>query len=429
VPEFSPHTTPARYLTADVPGTGGVLKQRPEDFIVEELPAYEPCGEGEHLYLFVQKVNMATMHVVRLLADHFGVRRDAVGVAGLKDKAAVTTQLFSVHAPGRRPEDFPAFEHRDATVLWVDRHTNKLRRGHLKGNRFIIRIRGAPAGRVVHAQRSLALLQRLGAPNRIGTQRFGILGNNHRVGRALLLGDHRGALDELLGPSAERPEIQPEARRLYAEGKYPEAMAALTGGSHTERRVLAALARGAKPRDALRAIEPLEHGFYITALQSAVFNAVLDARIEDGTLGALVEGDLAFKHDSGAVFPVTAETLADAGASLANRALRMELSPSGPMWGPEMPRASGPVDAAEVAALAGAGLTPDGLAGLDRRAVKSMVGQRRPLRVPLTYPDIEAGVDERGDYIKCVFELPRGAFATSVMQEIMKTAVAEEGGE
>src|SRR5690606_17358918 len=129
------HPPPAPpYLTAAIPGAGGRLKVRPEDFLVEEIPAYEPSGEGEHIYLFVEKRNHSTMHVVRLLADHFGVRRDAVGFAGLKDKFAVTRQLFSVHVPGRRPSDFPAFERPGIVVHWADLHANKLRRGHLKGN-------------------------------------------------------------------------------------------------------------------------------------------------------------------------------------------------------------------------------------------------------------------------------------------------------
>ncbi len=430
-PSFDPHIIPTRYLTADIPGTGGVLKQRDDDFIVEELPAYHPSGEGEHLYLWVQKRHMSTMHVARLLADHFKVRRDAVGIAGLKDKVAITTQMFSVHLP-KKDATFGAFEHENIQILWTDRHANKLRRGHLIGNRFIIRIRNTTAAKVVYAKKALTALARLGVPNRIGTQRFGMLANNHIVGRALLLKDFQGAIDALLGPSPSSPENQHEARRLFAEGKFDEALAAFPHGCHTERRLLSLLARGAPADQAVRAIERLDFGFYITAFQSAVFNTLLDARIESGRLASLEDGDLAFKHDSGAVFPVAADMPADDRAALAARLQSLEISPSGPMWGKDMTRAAGPIADAERAALESTGVTEATFNAMSRRDLETMVGQRRPMRVPLTFPDVEAGVDDRGDYIKCVFELPRGSFATTAMQEIMKTnpaALAAESDE
>ena len=426
MPEFEPHFRPTKYLTDAVPGIGGVLKQRDEDFIVEELPAYEPCGEGEHLYLFVQKRHMATMHAVRLLAEHFGVKREAVGFAGLKDKVGITTQLISIHLPGKKDSDFTSFEHPNIGVLWMDRHTNKLRRGHLAGNRFVIRVRGAGVGKVVYAHKSLAMLAAMGAPNRIGVQRFGMLRNNHTVGRALLLGDSKDALDALLLPHPEFPDIQPEARRLYSEGKYEEAMRAMTGGSHTERRVLAALARGASPAHAVGAIERIDYSFYITAFQSAVFNEILEERIAVGWLAALGDGDLAFKHDSGAVFPVGAGMSEAERVVLDERLRKLEISPSGPMWGPEMTRAAAEVGEHERRALEATGVTVARLESLNSRDVEAMVGQRRPMRVPVRLPDVEAGVDEHGEYIKCVFELPRGAFATTVLQEIMKGDVGSE---
>lgn len=426
VSDFDPHLTPTRYLTSDVPGVGGVLKVRPEDFLVEEIPSYEPCGSGEHLYLWIQKINMSTMHVVRILADHFEVRRDAVGFAGLKDRMAVTTQLFSIHLPGKSENDFGVFGHPGITILWIDRHANKLRRGHLKGNRFVIRIRGTSASRVVHAHRAIAQLARLGVPNRIGVQRFGMIRRNHMVGRALLKRDHQGVLDAMLGPCDEFPNMQPEARALYAQGKFQEAIVALPGAAHTEKRVLAALARGASASKAVHMIEPSDADFFLTAMQSAVFNGVLDARIAAGLHDRLLAGDLAFKHDNGAVFAVHDALPADAQAALDERLMRLEISPSGPMWGVEMTRPTGKPLEIELEALAAAGLSEQALAETTKRARESLAGKRRPLRVPLTMPDVEAGVDEHGEYIKCVFELPRGSFATSALQEIMKTDVAEE---
>lgn len=80
-------------------GLGGVLKERPEDFIVEEIPSYDPSGEGEHLYLGVQKTNMPHTEMLGVLCRHFGVDESAIGFAGMKDRVAVTQQSVSVHLP------------------------------------------------------------------------------------------------------------------------------------------------------------------------------------------------------------------------------------------------------------------------------------------------------------------------------------------
>lgn len=419
-PQFDTHVQPPRYLTHDIPGTGGVIKQRPTDFLVEELPAYDLSGEGEHVYLFVEKTNVSTLHMVRLLARHFGVATGAVGFAGLKDRLGVTRQLVSVHVPGKKPEDFPAFAHEGIAILWVDRHSNKLRRGHLKGNQFIIRIRDVDPGRVVHAHRTLRVLTQHGAPNRIGYQRFGLLQRNHEIGRAIILRDYQGVLDALLGlPAAPAwcPDSQRAARDHYAHGRFVEALEAMPRSMHSERRALSSLARGRSIKNAAHTIERAELGFFVTAFQSAVFNAVLDARIIAGTYQQLLEGDLAFKHDSGAVFPITPEALSP---ELAARALALDISPSGPMWGPRVTRASGIPGAIELDALTNSGLALCDLDRIDALGTDSIEGKRRPLRVPIAYPEVEGGRDEHGDYIKVRFELPRGAFATSVLQEIMK---------
>ncbi len=213
------------------------------------------------------------------------------------------------------------------------------------------------------------------------------------------------------------PDLQVEARRLYQKGDYAAALHTFVHEARTERRVLGVLMRGGTAQKALHAIERAEEEFFLTALQSAVFNTVLDTRLIEGTLGTFKLGDLAFKHDNRAVFAVRPEEL---GPTLTERAARFEVSPSGPMWGHEMTRAAGAVDVAEVAALESAGVT---VADLDRFAQRRrgrLTGARRPLRVPLTDPDVEGGIDEHGHYVRVVFDLPRGAFATTVLREIMK---------
>ena len=89
------------YLTRDFPGIGGTIKQRPEDFFVQEIPLYEPSGEGEHVYCEIQKVGLTTFEAVYRCRRRWACRR-AVGYAGLKDARAVTRQVFSI--AGTTPE-------------------------------------------------------------------------------------------------------------------------------------------------------------------------------------------------------------------------------------------------------------------------------------------------------------------------------------
>ncbi|MGQ0628104.1 MAG: tRNA pseudouridine(13) synthase TruD [Phycisphaerales bacterium] len=412
------HVVPLRLLTEDLPGTGGVIKQRPEDFLVEEIPAYDPCGEGEHIYLMVQKTSLSTLQMVSIIARHFRVRPSAVGYAGLKDKHAITRQAISVHVPGKTAADFPLLHHPKLTILGAVNHTNKLRRGHLLGNRFAIKVRGTEATRVVRAQRILQRLEVQGVPNRLGEQRFGHAGNNHEIGRAILLGDHQVACDELVAPAGDDRPDHLVARERYLARDFAGAADLLPPGAETETALLRALARGATPRQAVESIGPMERSFYVTSFQSAIFNALLEARGNDGTLDRLLLGDLAYKHENGAVFSVDGTVLADPTTS--ERLARLEVSPSGPMWGPELTTAGGAVGEAERQALDATGVTPDHLAVFAQQVSETVQGKRRALRVPLLYPQVEGGADEHGPYVKCVFELPAGSFATVVMREVIK---------
>jgi tRNA pseudouridine13 synthase len=195
----------ARRLDAE--GIGGRIKERPEDFLVEELPLYEPTGAGEHLMLRVQKTGLAHGEMIRRIARHFGVREREIGCAGMKDRQAVTMQTITVHTPRTfGPDD--VIDSRIA-VHWAARHTSKIRRGHLAGNRFSIKIRGVDPLKAPSAARRLRELARRGAPNFVGPQRFGYRRNNHIIGILLLRKEWQAALDELLGAGGSRfPEHQ-----------------------------------------------------------------------------------------------------------------------------------------------------------------------------------------------------------------------------
>jgi tRNA pseudouridine13 synthase len=174
-------------LTPDVPGVGGRIKAEPEDFEVEELPAYEPCGSGDHLFLWVEKRDMGAEYFARQVARRLGLPNGEVGTAGLKDRRAVTRQWVSV--PAVAEARLPDLEGDGVRVLRVGRHGNKLRPGHLHGNRFRVLIRGADPAAAPHADTVLARLHAEGLPNFYGPQRFGRDGETLTLGVALLRGE------------------------------------------------------------------------------------------------------------------------------------------------------------------------------------------------------------------------------------------------
>jgi len=177
------------YISAHLPGTGGRLRARLEHFVVEEIPAYEPVGEGEHTILWITKRGQTSTYVRDALAKLFGIHKEDVGLAGMKDRHAVTTQAFSVprvppeEAVARIREALP-----DIHVHWAKRHTNKLKPGHLRGNRFRITVVDVVEDAFERAQAIADYLRQVGVPNYYGVQRFGREGDNALRGREVLQG-------------------------------------------------------------------------------------------------------------------------------------------------------------------------------------------------------------------------------------------------
>ena len=144
-------------LTHDLPGTGGRIKEQPDDFIVEEIPLYLPSGEGTHLFLLIEKRNVTTFRAIQLLARRLGRNQREFGVAGLKDAAAVTRQYVSIEHVA--PEEVDGLDLPGIKVVDRTMHRNKLKRGHLKGNRFSVVIRDPFAG---SEERARAVLDGVG---------------------------------------------------------------------------------------------------------------------------------------------------------------------------------------------------------------------------------------------------------------------------
>ena len=180
-------------LTADLPGTGGTIKGQLEDFVVDEIPAYSPSGEGEHLFVRVEKRGLTTEAVAGILARAGGVNRRDVGWAGRKDKWAVTTQWFSLPAAAEALEQI---DQEGLRVLEATPHTNKLRTGHLKGNHFRVVVRGVVDDAEARANAVLERIRAQGLPNLYGPQRFGRDGQNPSIVIGWLTGQGKPPRDK-----------------------------------------------------------------------------------------------------------------------------------------------------------------------------------------------------------------------------------------
>ena len=401
-------------LTKDFPGIGGSLKGRAEDFFVQEIPLYEPSGAGEHVYCEIQKVGLTTFDAVSRIADALRVPTNDIGYAGLKDARAVTRQVLSIR--GTTEDAVMGLSGRipGLTVLWAARHGNKLRLGHLAGNRFAIKVRDVTPTDVVKLKEPLAEIQRRGLPNYFGEQRFGRRGDNDLLGAALVRGDDAELLSVLLGrPDSDVDEGQDhQARAMFDRNDLEGAMRAWPRRAGMERRVLARLIKTGRPGAAVRAIDERLRRLWVSALQSRLFNDVLALRVEGGTFDRLLEGDLAYKHANGACFLVK-----DVAAEQP-RAEAFEVSPSGPLFGYRMTLPEGEALRVEQEAFDAAGLTAQDFRS---RAIGKVKGARRPLRVKPADVELAAGVDDHGAHVTVAFTLPPGSFATVLLGELMKT--------
>jgi len=392
------------YLTTQIPGTGGLIKETPEDFLVEEIPLYAPCGEGEHLYLQVEKQGLTTFAMMERLARALGVKERDMGYAGLKDARATTRQTVSI--PGVLPEQIQGLNLEGVRILSATLHGNKLRPGHLAGNRFAIRVRQVEGDALEAARATLGALQEVGVPNLFGQQRYGSLGNSHLVGRALLRKEYEAAAGQVLGDPARISNARwRQGAERFAAGDLEGALAALPPRMRNERALIRDLLAGRPAGKAVLGLPRKLLRLYLSAYQSSLFDRLVAMRL--ATLGTLWPGDLAYKHGNGACFTV------EEPAAEQPRADRLEISPSAPLFGYKVTLAGGQAGILEEALLEKESLRTEDFR-LERGL--SMEGERRPLRVPLT----GAEVRQEGDDLLLGFGLPRGSYATSVLREIMK---------
>lgn len=313
------------------------MRTQPEDFVVDEDLGFEASGEGEHLLLRIEKRGANTSWVAGQLARWAGVPEHGVGYAGMKDRHAVTRQSFSVHIPARRAPPLESLAVEGVQVLSAHWHKRKLPRGALRGNRFHVLLREVQGEREAIEARLHAIAAR-GFPNAFGAQRFG-----------------RG------GGNLER------ARALFA---------------------------GARVRRS-------ERGMLLSAARSALFNAVLEQRVEQGSWERGLDGEVWMLDGRSSIFgpePPSPE--------LAARSASLAIHPTGPLWGRGELPSTGEARALERAVADGHGDIARGLeqAGLDqeRRALRARAGD-----LAWEFPEPRM--------LELRFFLSRGSYATALL--------------
>lgn len=313
-----------------------------EDFRVEEIDGFEPSGQGEHLLLTIEKRGLNTADVAARLARWAGVRDVAIGYAGLKDRHAVTRQRFTVHLPGRDAPDVATLGDDALRVVASHRHSRKLPRGALAGNRFELVLREVAGDAALIDARLQAIAAR-GVPNYFGGQRFGRAGDNVAQALAMFAG-----------------------RRVRRE----------------------------------------ERSLLLSAARSELFNRVLAERVRRDAWDAGLDGEVWMLDGRRSVFGPEVAT-----AELQARCAAFDVHPTGPLWG------RGPLRTAEAARR----LEEAVLDGGDARALREgleaagMEQERRSLRMrpaAMSWDRPGPGV------LRLVFELPPGAYATTVLAEL-----------
>jgi tRNA pseudouridine13 synthase len=327
-----------------VPPASGLLRTEPEDFVVEEDLGFAPDGDGPHLLLKVRKRNANTQWVARQLAGIVGCRAAEVGYAGLKDRRAIGVQWFSVPRP-RAAIDWQESAGGDFEVLAAHPHRRKLPRGALTANEFAVRIRATGGDG--------AGLAALVAPRLEQISRRGV--------------------PNYFGP-----------QRFGRDG--------------------ANLARTAMDPASLAANE---RGFVLSAARSVVFNALLAARVEEGSWEHLLPGDLAGLDGRGSIFAVE-----ESDAALSARCSQLEIHPTGPLWGAGSPTTSRSVLELE-SRIAAQFSRQSGVC-----AAAGMHHERRSLR--LRVQGLSCTPEESAIVLR--FRLARGGFATAVLREVIAAA-------
>lgn len=336
------------------------FKSRPEDFVVTEDLGFDCSGDGEHLWLLIRKTGLSTTELAGRLARATGLRAADISWSGMKDKQGVCTQWFSLHSPGKEVTGLQQLESDVIQIVARERNNRKLRRGSHRGNEFLIRLRDVDlrsAGTdlqqaLVDLELRIKTIRQSGVPNYFGEQRFG---------RANLA----------------------DAEAWFGGGTADGAQRKEQKGSRPDRQ---------------------QRSMLLSAARSAIFNAVLARRVEDGNWCRYIPGDVMNLDGSGSVF--VPDSWDD---TLQGRLDSLDIHLTGPMWGRGETRSTGEAGQLEASVAA---QFPAFCDGLQRHGLNQ---ERRSLRLPVQALDCR----HLGEgTLEISFKLPAGGYATAVLHEL-----------
>lgn len=330
------------FVSDPLPGIGGTIKARPEHFVVEEILPYTACGQGEHIYVNFRRSGWNTADAARAIQQHLKLAPTDVGYGGRKDKTAVVEQTFSLRCGLDRPlaEVEGTLTELPFDILAIDRHRNKIKTGHVAVNRFTIVVSQPEPDALPRARAIAERLGQTGIPNFYGPQRFGHGWQNVKRGFALF-------------PPSKKVRRNP---------------------------------------------------FMVSVVQSTLFNIWLKERMETGSYGQLIEGDIVKKTDTGGMF--TVENLAADVPRFENS----EIVYTGPIYGYKMKKPADMAGEREAALLARYDLCAENF-----RPFRAP-GSRRPA---ILRPD-DLEIRESSEGLQFTFTLPSGAYATTVLREFTR---------
>ncbi len=411
------------YVTSQK-GIGGSIRNRYEDFYVEEIPEMLPTGEGPNVWIWIEKVGRTTLDVVLDIARDLHIDRKRTGFAGMKDKKALTRQWICI-ANMDSEEQFRQVENLDiykTDFLEITRGRKKLRMGQLKGNKFRILIRDLDdiEKSADVANEVLKELEITGVPNYYGWQRFGKpRTNTHLVGEALIHNDLKEAVRRYVGnPSQSESEENQMARQAYDDGDLEKSLELMGKGMRYEKMMVRQLIKDSKKGEltdkaymnALHALpKPLQRMF-VHAYQSYLFNDVVSRRVDMG-INKYVEGDIIIDPEERIIRDKTPEEYQELIDNF-------EANPTVPLYGTKVPFAGGEVGEMEKSVLESYNLEKSDFE-VPKMPRLGSHGLRRSLRFQVW--DASAKACDEG--VLAEFSINKGSYATAVLREVMKKDV------
>jgi tRNA pseudouridine13 synthase len=410
------------YLTASR-GIGGQIRQRPEDFVVNEIYKESSALDGRYQLVKVTKTDTETHHLVRDLSRRLRISQRRVSWAGTKDKRAITAQRMSldsvyIEAP---------FHLGNAIVEPIGRSDRPISLGDLAGNDFSITIRTVEGSQDDIARAVVSIIDEIhdarGVPNFFGIQRFGsIRPVNHLIGRALVEGDvEQAALTYIGKPFSDEPEDVKEARqRVLDTHDFKEALQRMPVRLRYERAMLNHLAKHPNDFDgALGVLSMNLQKLFVHSYQSYLFNKIVSSRLACGfPLTTGFDGDRVWVPDKGRVRTVVPKNIEEVNQSLTAGSVSVQM----PVPGYETELSDGAIGQVEHEVLMSEGidLAAFKIDSCPRLASK---GVMRNIALPVDIGFTVAPDELTNDHFKVElrFFLPKGDYATSVLREIMKT--------